>query len=168
MAFVVACGVGFDARVMAAATLDLKRRLGFLAYVVGTMREAARLRPVAFRIEADGEVHEVDGLVVLIANCGQLIPGLVGPRQPIDPTDGLLDVFVVTGTGIPSGLLGAAESVLAAGPPPHRRSRALRFHARRVRVTSDPQEPVQVDGDAHAARWLEATVRPGALTVLRP
>ena len=168
MGFVVACGVGFDARVMAAATPEMKRRLGFLAYAVGAMREASRLRPVAFRIEADDEVHEVHGLVVLIANCGQLIPGLVGPRHPIDPADGLLDVFVVQGTGIPSGLLGAAESVFASGPPPYRRSRALRFHARRVRVTSDPVEPVQVDGDAHEARWLEATVLPGALTVLRP
>jgi diacylglycerol kinase family enzyme len=168
MTFVVACGVGFDARVMAAATVEMKRRLGFLAYVVGAMREASRLRPVRFRIETDDAIHELQGLVVLIANCGQLIPGLVGPRRPIDPADGLLDVFVVQGTGVPSGLIGAAESVLAAGPPPHQGSRALRFQARRVRVTSDPREPVQVDGDAHEARWLEASVRPGALTVLRP
>jgi diacylglycerol kinase (ATP) len=168
MTFVVACGLGFDARVMVAATTELKRRLGFLAYVVVTMREAARLRPVRFRIEADGELNEVDGLVVLIANCGELIPGVVGPRHPIDPTDGLLDVFVVLGTGIASGLRGATESVLAAGPLPHRRSRALRFHARKVRVTADPPEPVQVDGDAHEADWLEAWVVPGALAVLRP
>jgi diacylglycerol kinase family enzyme len=168
MTFVVACGVGFDARVMAAATTELKRRLGFLAYVVVTMREAARLRPARFRIETDDELHEVEGLVVLIANCGQLVPGLVGPRHPIDPTDGLLDVIVVLGTSIPSGLRGAAESVLAIGPPPHRQSQALRFHARRVRVSSDPPEPVQVDGDAHEAEWLEATILPGALTVLRP
>ena len=89
MAFAVACGIGFDARVMSTASTELKRRLGFFAYVVATLREAARLRPVAFRIEADGEVHEVNGLVVLVANCGQLIPGLIGPRHPIDPTDGL-------------------------------------------------------------------------------
>jgi diacylglycerol kinase family enzyme len=168
MTFVVACGLGLDARVMAGATPELKRRLGFMAYVVAAMQEAGRLRPVAFRIEADGELYEVGGLVVLIANCGQLIPGLVGPRLPIDPTDGLLDVFVVLGTGVPSGLRGAAQSVLAAGPPPHRGSRALRFHARSVRVTSTPPEPVQIDGDAEQAAWLEATILPGALTVLRP
>ena len=77
-------------------------------------------------------------------------------------------MFVVQGTGVSGGLIGAAESVLSAGPPPHRRSRALRFQARSVKVTSNPREPVQVDGDAHEARWLEATVLPGALTVLRP
>ena len=166
--FAVACGLGFDARVMAGASADLKRRLGFGAYVVATAREAARLRPVTFRIEADGDVHDVTGLVVLIANCGQLIPGLVGPRHPIDPTDGLLDVFVVTAAGLPGGLTGAVESMLAAREPPRRGTRSLRLLARRVRVIADPPEPVQVDGDPHEADWLETDVLPGAISVLRP
>jgi diacylglycerol kinase (ATP) len=166
-AFAVACGIGFDARVMTTATTDMKRRLGFFAYVVATLREAARLRPVAFRIDADGDVHEVHGLVVLIANCGQLVPGLIGPRHPIDPTDGLLDVIVVTAKGIPGGIVGAAESLLA-GSAPHRQPRSLRLRASRIRVVADPREPVQIDGDAHEADWIEAFVVPGALTVLRP
>jgi diacylglycerol kinase family enzyme len=168
MAFAVACGIGFDARVMSTASTELKRRLGFFAYVVATLREATRLRQVAFRIEADGEVHEVNGLVVLVANCGQLIPGLIGPRHPIDPTDGLLDVIVITGTGIASGLAGSAETLVAAGPPPHRRTNSLRFHARRIRLTVDQPEPLQVDGDPAEADWLEARIVPGAASVLRP
>jgi diacylglycerol kinase family enzyme len=167
MAFAVACGIGFDARVMSTASTEMKRRLGFFAYVVATLREATRLRPVTFRIDADGEVHEVHGLVVLVANCGQLIPGLIGPRHPIDPTDGLLDVIVVTARGIPGGLVGAAESLLAGGTP-HRLPRSLRLRASRIRVVAEPREPVQIDGDAHEADWLEAAVHPGAITVLRP
>jgi diacylglycerol kinase (ATP) len=167
MAFAVACGIGFDARVMTTATTELKRRLGFFAYIVATLREASRLRPVSFRIDADGDVHEVHGLVVLIANCGQLIPGLVGPRHPLDPTDGLLDVIVVTAKSVPGGLVGAAESLLA-GSAPHRQPRSLRLRAARVRVEADPREPVQIDGDAHDADWIEAVALPGALTVLRP
>jgi diacylglycerol kinase family enzyme len=167
-AFAVACGLGFDARVMAGASADLKRRLGFGAYVVATAREAARLRPVTFRIDSDGDVHDVTGLVVLVANCGQLIPGLVGPRHPIDPTDGYLDVFVVTAAGLPGGLTGAVESILHAGELPRRGSRSLRLQARRVHVTANPPEPVQVDGDPHDADWLEAAVLPGAIRILRP
>jgi diacylglycerol kinase (ATP) len=167
MAFAVACGIGFDARVMSTASTEMKRRLGFFAYVVATLREATRLRPVTFRIDADGEVHEVHGLVVLVANCGQLIPGLIGPRHPIDPTDGLLDVIVVTARGIPGGLVGAAESLLAGGTP-HRLPRSLRVRASRVRVVAEPREPVQIDGDAYEADWLEAAVQPGAITILRP
>jgi diacylglycerol kinase (ATP) len=167
MAFAVACGIGFDARVMTTATTEMKRRLGFFAYVVATLREAARLRPVAFRIEADGDVHEVHGLVVLIANCGQLVPGLIGPRHPLDPTDGLLDVIVVTAKGVTGGLVGAAESLLA-GSASHRQPRSMRLRAARVRVIAEPREPVQIDGDAHEADWIEAVALPGVLTVLRP
>jgi diacylglycerol kinase family enzyme len=167
MAFAVACGIGFDARVMTTATTEMKQRLGFFAYVVATLREAARLRPVSFRIDADGDVHEVHGLVVLIANCGQLIPGLIGPRHPLDPTDGLLDVIVVTAKGVSGGLVGAAESLLAGGPS-HRQPRSMRLRASRVSVVAEPREPVQIDGDAHEADWIEAVAVPGALTVLRP
>lgn len=165
--FAVACGLGLDARVMAAATGDLKRRYGFMAYVFATVTEAVRLRPMRFRIDADGEIHDVEGLVVLVANCGQLIPGVIGPRHPIDPTDGLLDVIVVLGTGVAGGLVGSVETLLAEGPPPHRRARSLRLHARRVRIDADAPEPAQIDGDPTVVDWLEATALPGAATVLR-
>jgi diacylglycerol kinase (ATP) len=166
-AFVVACGIGFDARVMARASAEHKRRLGFAAYIVAAVREAARPHSATFRIEADDETYELTGLVVMVANCGQIIPGFVGPRHPIDPTDGLLDVIVVTATTLPGGLIGAAEALLARGPTPHRQPRSLRLRARAVRVISEPQEPVQVDGDAHRAAWLEARVQPGAIKILR-
>jgi diacylglycerol kinase family enzyme len=44
----------------------------------------------------------------------------------------------------------------------------MRFRAARVRVVAEPREPVQIDGDAHEADWLEATVLPGAIRILRP
>ena len=166
--FVVACGLGFDARVMAAATTDLKRRLGFGAYVVAAVREATRLKAVRLVIEADGDVHDLSGFVVLLANCGQLIPGLVGPRRPIDPTDGLLDAIVVRATSVPGGIAGAVEALVAGDTPPTPGARALRLRASHIRVIADPPEPVQVDGDPHAADWLAADVLPRAMTILRP
>jgi diacylglycerol kinase (ATP) len=164
--FAVACGVGFDARVMAAATTDLKRRYGFAAYVVAALRQAARLRPTRFRIQADGDELDLRGLVVLIANCGEIVPGFVGPRQRVDPADGLLDVFVVRAAGLPGGLAGAAEALLASGEARAGRH-SLRLRSRHVRVVAEPPEPIQVDGDPHQAGWLEATIDPGAITVLR-
>jgi diacylglycerol kinase family enzyme len=166
--FTVACGLGLDARVMAGASPDLKRRYGFAAYVIAAAREAARLRVATYRIEADDEVHEVRGLVVLIANCGQIVPWRLGPRRAIDPSDGLLDVFVVTATDLPSGLWGAGRLLLSAAELPERHDASRRFRARRVRVTAEPPEPVQVDGDPHDAGWLEATIEPGAIHVIRP
>jgi hypothetical protein len=37
-----------------------------------------------------------------------------------------------------------------------------------VLVVAEPREPVQIDGDAYEADWIEATAAPGAITVLRP
>ena len=153
-AFVVACGVGFDARVMAAATPDLKRRLGFLAYVVVGDARGGPAATRRFRIEADDEIHELRGPRRADRELRPADPGPRRPAPPDRPGRRLLDVFVVQGTGTRAGSSALAERASPPDPPPHRRSRAPPGPA--VRVTSDPAEPVQVDGDAHEARWLEA------------
>jgi diacylglycerol kinase family enzyme len=45
---------------------------------------------------------------------------------------------------------------------------SVRLRARSVRVTADPPEPAQVDGDHHEADWLAAECVPAGLLVLRP
>ena len=125
--FTVACGMGFDARVMAAAEHEWKRRLRFGAYIGAAVREAVRLRPTTFHIEADGAVIEIVGLVVLVANCGEIVPGRVGMREPLDPTDGRLDLIVIGGRDVLRGLRGAADVLLA-----HRRARRIGHPALRA------------------------------------
>jgi hypothetical protein len=58
---------------------------------------------------------ERHGHLVLVANTGEIIPGLIGPRRPIDPSDGRLDLLVVAGRGIPGGLRSAADLLLRTG-----------------------------------------------------
>jgi diacylglycerol kinase family enzyme len=166
-AFVVASGLGFDARVMAGATPELKRRFGFGAYVLSAAQQAARIRPVHYRVEADGVVHEFRGLIVLFANCGQIVPRLLGPRRAVDPTDGFLEIIVIQASGRTGGLVGAAEVIMRQADP-HIGTRSVRLRARTVRVTADPPEPAQIDGDHHEADWLAAECLPAALSVLRP
>ena len=95
---VVACGMGLDARIMAAAEHEWKRRMRFGAYVGAVLRELTRLRATEFRIEADGDVIEMPGFLALVANVGELVPGRLGPRHRIDPADGRLDLIVLGGT----------------------------------------------------------------------
>jgi diacylglycerol kinase family enzyme len=163
--FTVACGMGLDARVMAAAEGEWKRHVGFGAYVGATVRELARLEPAHFRIDRDGTHLAITGLVVLVANCGDLVPGRLGARRPIDPTDGRLDLLVVGGRSVLDGLRGAVELLV-------RRETidgsVVRGEVSSVRIEADPPQPIQVDGDHFGASWLEATVLPGALTVLGP
>lgn len=163
--FLVAVGMGLDARIMAAAHGVWKRHLGVLAYAGATLREVTRLETADFRIVADGETLEVHGHVVLVANAGQIIPGLVGPRYAIDPDDGQLDLFVAGGRGLLGGLRSATELLVRSGPLD---GRVVRRLVREVRIEATPPQAIETDGDDHPPGWLEARVMPGALTVLVP
>jgi diacylglycerol kinase family enzyme len=44
----------------------------------------------------------------------------------------------------------------------------IRRGVRDVRIVADPAQPIETDGDPHPPGWLEASVLPGALTVLAP
>jgi diacylglycerol kinase (ATP) len=168
--FLVACGLGFDAAVMAATTAEDKRRFGVLAYFATAARIATRLRAMTLRIRIDDTEIETRGLTALVANCGHLIPGLVAPRVPLDPTDGLLELLVVRAEGPVGGAVGAVE--LLARRDPHEAAlaggRSLRIRGRQIRITSEPPVAIQVDGDALPPSALEVVVRPGALHVLAP
>jgi diacylglycerol kinase family enzyme len=163
--FTVACGMGFDAQVMAAAEHEWKRHLRFGAYVGAAVREAARLRPAHFRIRADDVDIELEGLVALVANCGDLVPGRLGARRPLDPSDGVLDLIVIGGRGIVRGIRGVADVLLRDGDLD---GSVIRRSVSRVRIDADPAQPIETDGDPHPPGWLEATVLPGALSVLAP
>ena len=163
--FIVACGMGLDARIMAAAEHEWKRRIRFGAYVGAAVREASRLHPARFTIRADGATIEITGLVVLVANCGDLIPGRLGARQPLDPSDGLLDLIVVGGSTLLDGLRGAAALLWHVG---EQDGTVIRRGVRDVRIDAEPAQPIETDGDPHPPGWLEASVLHGALTVLAP
>lgn len=168
--FTVACGAGFDAAVMAATSRDAKRRLGIAAYFAAAARLLGELRPIQFRIEVDGVELETEGVAALVANCGDLVPGLLRPRIPLDPADGLLELLVVRAGGAVGGARATYELLVhrsphAAGVPP---GRSLRVRGRRISVMPDPPVALQVDGDPYPAGWFVASVVPGGLRVLAP
>lgn len=163
--FVVAAGTGLDARIMATAHEEWKRRLRFGAYVGAAFRELLRLAPVDFVITADGETIERRGHLALVANTGQIIPGRFGPRRAIDPSDGRLDLLVAAGRGIPDGLRSAADLLLRTG---ELSGATIRRSVREVRIETNPPQPVEIDGDVHPPGWLAARVAPAGMTVLVP
>ena len=166
--FAVAAGVGWDARIVTATAGPHKQRLGRLAYWVAALGLLGDLAPVGYTIEVDEERLELEATVALVANAGELVPGLVRPRLPIVPDDGLLDLLVLRVASIPGGIRGALELLgrteLGGSPS----GAAYRARGRRIRITADPPQPRQVDGDGRGSGPLEATVRPGALAVLVP
>ena len=166
--FMVAAGIGFDARVMAATTERRKRSLGIAAYFAAAAAVAARIRPFEVRLVVDGVVHETDALAVLVANAGELVPGLLRPRLPLVPDDGLLDVLVARGRGLVGGSRAAVELLIGRGVHTAIGPYAARMAGRHVEVDAPAGEPVEVDGDVVGAGRLVAEVVPGAVRILVP
>jgi diacylglycerol kinase (ATP) len=166
--FVVAAGIGFDSVLMASTDAAAKRRLGRYAYFATGARMLRHVTGIPVRLTADGDVIETVAIQVMVANGGELIPGLLRPALPIDPNDGLLDVILVEGSGLLDGIRGGLEAILRKRTGASGSGRSRRLRASRVRVECPPDRPVEVDGDVVGVGWLEAECRPRALRVLVP
>jgi diacylglycerol kinase (ATP) len=168
--FAVAAGAGFDARVMSATSSNLKSRFGVLAYFSTVLRLLPSLPASETEIVVDGRTFHLPTVAVLVANSGQIVPGLLGPRSPLDPTDGLLDVVAIRSGTFPGGLRTTAGSAIDSllRPEPGIGGASLRQRGRVISVKTDPAEPIQVDGDVLplTSGAFTATVKPGSLTVL--
>jgi YegS/Rv2252/BmrU family lipid kinase len=62
--FTMMVGAGFDAEAVAGVDLDLKRRIGWLAYVVATAKVALRYGSPRYGINIDGQSFEAASVIV--------------------------------------------------------------------------------------------------------
>ena len=83
--FAVACGAGYDARVMAGTLSEHKRRWGMAAYVATTLRLITEIRSTSHVITIDGVEYDAEAAMVLVANCGEVIPPFVRLRAGHPP-----------------------------------------------------------------------------------
>jgi len=164
----IGCGIGFDARLMATTTGESKARWGRVAYLFQAVHLASSVGIVPYHLVIDGRPIETEASIAMVTNMGDMVPGLVRPRFPAIPDDGLLDVFVVGARHALEGIRGLADQLLRTGTGGGPGSRTLRFRCHSARLDSTPPEPIQVDGDAWGIGAIEATVRPGTLRVLVP
>lgn len=162
--FAVACGAGYDARVMAGTASAMKHKWKFAAYVATTFRLLDELRIARHYITVDGVEYEAEAAMVLVANCGEVIPPFVRLRSGITPDDGMLDVIVLKASNVP-------ESVRAIWHLLTERAEGefIRYgRGREVRVVTEPVEPVQLDGEPGGVTPFTATIVPGAIRVMVP
>lgn len=160
--FLVMAGVGMDAAVMEATDAEVKRRMGWLAYLGSAVRLSGD-QPVVAGIRLDDEelvTRKVRSVV--FGNVGRVQGGMpVLPGALVD--DGRLDTAIVAPRGI-TGWPGVAASMLTRGSLGGQN--ATYHQGDRVDVRLAEPTPAQVDGDPLGrVTRMAARVLPGALTV---
>ena len=99
---------------------------------------------------------------------GQLVPGRLGLRLPLDPSDGLLDLIVVSASSPVGGLQGLADQLRRTKLGGGSGDASIRLRGHKIRIEPELPMALEVDGDHVGSGALEARVMPGALQVLVP
>jgi diacylglycerol kinase (ATP) len=163
--FAVNAASGFAADLMASTAQGHKQRFGVAAYVARACVLAADLVRAASRVEVDGVVHEGHAATVIVANCGEVVPGVLPLGSHIRPDDGVLDVVVLDARSYAAAVRVVWRLLQR---QPHADSGITFYRGATVRVSTEPALPVQSDGDPLGTTPLTAEVVPRALTVYAP
>src|SRR5690606_20024668 len=179
--FVVLAGMGLDADMIANTRPDLKKTVGWVAYLDGAARSLPGAKPfrVVYQLD-DGRLHSAKVYSMLFANCGALPAGIaLMPDASLD--DGMMDIAVIQPTG-PLGWLGIwrkiwwDNSVLrrtrAGRRVLERRSRdrsSRHLRARTAETAMVAPTSIELDGDElGTAVRMTCRIDRGALTIVLP
>jgi YegS/Rv2252/BmrU family lipid kinase len=162
--FVVMAGFGLDAAIIADAPDDLKKRVGWAAYVVSTIKN---LNHPSVRVEItvdDQPPLRRRARTVVIGNVGTLQANI--PLLPdAVPDDGLIDAVVLAPRRISQWPRLALSLVVKSWREQH----IERFTGKRIQITAGKTVRRQLDGDTISdGRTLSASVDPSALVVRVP
>jgi diacylglycerol kinase family enzyme len=164
--FAVACGAGFDAQVMAQTGSSDKQKWKFGAYVVSALNALPALTSIPFEITVDGRTEEVSAAMVLIANCGDVLPPVLNLGKRVRPDDGTFDVIAVRAEGLAGGVAAFFELLRGVG---RGTTRVWSARGRDIAVAVAPggaPQLVEMDGENAGETPFAARLLPGALRVL--
>jgi diacylglycerol kinase (ATP) len=160
--FVQLAGVGLDAQVVQETSLTLKRNFGPLSYLISAAQIAARQPPRLFLESENSPIKE--GSFVLVGN-GRLYGGPFPFFKQAIIDDGLFDVIVFKQLGYLEIIKYLQDVVFSSEI---RVPEIEYFQTRRLRVTSDSEVPVELDGELVGSCPVEFQVREKTLRVLTP
>ena len=141
----IGCGIGFDARLMATTHPESKARWGRIAYLLQAVTLARSIGIVPYHLVIDGRPLEVEASIAMITNMGDMVPGVIRPRFPAIPDDGLLDVFVVGARHALEGIADGATYADLGGP--EREARAAVEEATTNGASEDEIATLQAEAD---------------------
>jgi diacylglycerol kinase (ATP) len=163
--FAIGVGVGLDATMISEAPDRLKKRFGFMAYVLGGYKAVLRNQKFHLRLTVDGVVYERTASAILVANFGAVLNDLVAFGDGIVHDDGLLNACVFS----PDSLWDAMRILWRMVRKDFRADPCLFYKSgREFRVETTPPMVAQADGELLPDTPLSVSVDPLAGCLLIP
>jgi YegS/Rv2252/BmrU family lipid kinase len=163
--FAIGVGVGLDATMMSEAPARLKRRFGFMAYVIGGFKAVLRNQKFEVRLTVDGTVYDRSASAILIANLGAVLNDFVAFGDGIVHDDGLLNACVFSPDNFRDSLRILWRMIRKDFSP----DPCLFYKSGRdFRVETLPRMPAQADGELLEGTPLSVSVDPLAGSLLIP
>ncbi len=163
--FMLRASIGLQATLTERATREMKDRFGNLAYLISAIQVLDEQQRAAYRLTIDGEEVESEGISCLVNNSGSI--GGLNARlaADVDPSDGLLDVFIIQ-DNFDSAISMAASVLELEGWL----TEALqRWQGREITVRANPPQPIRIDGEMHDETTpIAIQVVPEAVRVVVP
>jgi len=160
--FVQLGGIGLDAQAVKETSLAFKRSLGPLSYLISAAHIAARQAPRLFIESENASVRE--GSFVLVGN-GRLYGGPFPFFKQAIIDDGLLDVVVFRRLGYLEIIKYLHDVVFSSDI---RVPEIEYFQTRHLRVSSEQDVPLELDGELAGKCPVEFQMHERALRVLAP
>ena len=165
--FLLMAGVGYDAWVVDNVNLDLKKKVGKLAYVLSMLKQLRHFGKKEYRLQVDGKEYLANSVVI---TNGRLYGGSFVLSKQADLSAATTQVLMLNGKNmwsllfsllaLPFGLMEKMPGVLSVP--------AKQVHIELVGQTDAGVEPVQADGDSLAHLPITVTMETQPLRVLVP
>jgi diacylglycerol kinase (ATP) len=159
--FLGVIALGIPGEVATLADRESKDRWGNLAYAISAVRATVRAPNSDYVITLDGREIHSHGVMCVIQNQSA---GLMHLKQPIDATDGLLDVSIFLDQNVGTVSKAAANVLLRTDyvePFEH-------WQGREVTVVSQPAQAIQADGEVLPPGSVTVRVLPRAVRFVVP
>ncbi len=140
-----------------------KDKYGVFAYLVNAAHHAGDTTAVHYHAELDGETFEFGATKLYVVNSGMMGTGLkITHSYAVD--DGLLDCFFVDKHDVKTI---AAAAIRFLDLP---KAKVTRYHRQstRIRIETEPDQPVWTDGEHVGRTPVTVDVMPGALAIVVP
>lgn len=158
-------GIGMITDASANIDPDLKERYGKLSYFMSALQTMRQAESFDVTLKIDGVYYSENAVAVLVMN-GKSIGTHTFPLAEIDPTDGLLDIFIIQTSSIAA--IREWFSLSQPGVATDDLEHITHFRGKNIVLTTEQEMEVDTDGEIYLTTPLNINIQPQHIKMLVP